>query len=196
MRIQISRGNELEVVLPRGYQLKDAEDFIIKRRDWIKKHLKKTAVEPEYLFLGKQLQVKEYYHLFIKKHKITLKGDVLEIISPEKSDVAVPELYDAWLRFSAKKHLIFRARQLASEYGFDVNKVSVRGQKTRWGSCSSGSNLSFNYRLMRYRHAVIDYVITHELCLLKEMNHSVKFWKLVGSYCPDYKKLRKELKGR
>jgi predicted metal-dependent hydrolase len=196
MRLQISSGNELEVILPRGCQLKDAEDFILKKQVWVKKHLNKKAVEPEYLFLGKQIQVKEYYHLFNKKHKITYKDGVLEIISPEQSSVTVPELYNAWLRHSAQKYLSSRVRELAGRPGFRVNRISVRGQKTRWGSCSSGGNLSFNYRLMRHRHEVIDYVIIHELCHLKEMNHSEKFWKLVQAFCPDYKKLRKELKGK
>jgi predicted metal-dependent hydrolase len=196
MRLQISRGNELEVILPRGYQLKDAEDFLLKKSGWIKKHLSKCKPESEYFFLGKQIIIKEYYHLFNKKHKITFKDGVLEIISPEQSSVEISELYNAWLRHSAKKFLTFRVRELSGKYGFRVNRISVRGQKTRWGSCSSGGNLSFNFRLMRCRHEVIDYVIIHELCHLKEMNHSDKFWKLVQSLCPDFKKLRKELKGR
>lgn len=196
MRLQISSGNELEVILPRGYQLNDAETFLLQKHAWIKKHLSRKIAEPEYLFLGKQIKVKEYFHLFNKKHKITYKDGVLEIISPEQSSVTVNELYNAWLRHTAHKFLTNRVREIAVRSGFRVNRVSIRGQKTRWGSCSSGGNLSFNYRLMCHRNEVIDYVIIHELCHLKEMNHSEKFWKLVGAFCPDYKNLRKELKGK
>ncbi|MDR3628564.1 MAG: M48 family metallopeptidase, partial [Ignavibacteriaceae bacterium] len=75
-----------------------------------------------------------------------------------------------------------------------INKVTIRNQKTRWGSCSARGNLSFNFNLVRYRKEIIDYVIVHELCHLKEMNHSNKFWNLVEKICPDYKALRRELK--
>ena len=78
-------------------------------------------------------------------------------------------------------------------YSSEIGKIGIRGQYTRWGSCSSKGNLSFNYTLLQFREEVIDYVIIHELCHLKEMNHSKRFWKLVGKLCPDYKNLRKEL---
>ncbi|MFO7445351.1 MAG: SprT family zinc-dependent metalloprotease [Ignavibacteriaceae bacterium] len=194
--MQISRGNELEVILPRGFQLKEAENFILKKSGWIKKHLRSKKAEPDYLFFGDEIKVKEYYQLFLKNHKIIFKDGVLEIRSPEESNTKISDLYSAWLKHSAKKYLIYRAGQLAAEYKFNLKRISIRGQKTRWGSCSSAGNLSFNYRLMRYRKEVIDYVIIHELCHLKEMNHSKNFWSLVQSFCPDYKKLRKELKGR
>jgi len=72
--------------------------------------------------------------------------------------------------------------------------VSIRNQKTRWGSCSRQKNLSFSYRLFLLPPRFCDYVIVHELCHLKEMNHSPKFWALVARTFPDYKKLRREMK--
>jgi hypothetical protein len=103
-------------------------------------------------------------------------------------------IYEAWLKKLAKKTLTERVRKIASELNFKVGKITIRGQKTRWGSCSTNGNLSFNYSLLRFRKEIIDYVIIHELCHLKEMNHSERFWKLVEGYYPDYKNLRKELK--
>jgi hypothetical protein len=103
-------------------------------------------------------------------------------------------LYNIWLRNFAKRYLPERVYKLADKYNFKVNNISVRNQKTRWGSCSARGNLSFNFNLVQYKKEIIDYVIVHELCHLKEMNHSIKFWLLVEKICPDYKAFRKELK--
>lgn len=79
-------------------------------------------------------------------------------------------------------------------YKFNYNKVSIRNQKTRWGSCSKKANLSFNFRLIYLPEKIRDYVIVHELCHLKELNHSSNFWTLISKTIPDYKLRRRELK--
>ncbi len=79
-------------------------------------------------------------------------------------------------------------------YNFYFKKISVRNQKTRWGSCSTRANLNFNFRLLYLPSKLRDYIIVHELCHLKELNHSKKFWFLVSETISDYKVLRKELK--
>lgn len=78
--------------------------------------------------------------------------------------------------------------------GGSYTSVTIRDQKTRWGSCSSRGTLSFNYRLIFAPPAVLDYVVVHELCHLTHMNHSRDFWNLVGSVMPDYKTHRRWLK--
>lgn len=78
--------------------------------------------------------------------------------------------------------------------GGRYTSVTIRDQKTRWGSCSSRGTLSFNYRLIFAPPAVLDYVVVHELCHLTHMNHSKEFWNLVGTVMPDYKTHRKWLK--
>lgn len=80
-------------------------------------------------------------------------------------------------------------------YGYNFNKINIRNQKTRWGSCSVKKNLNFNYRIIYLPTKIIDYVIIHELCHLKEFNHSRRFWDLVKRGIPDYRDIRKELKG-
>ena len=77
---------------------------------------------------------------------------------------------------------------------FKFNRIAIRDQKTRWGSCSSKKNLNFNYRIVFLTEEVAIYLIVHELCHLEEMNHSPAFWKIVEELCPDYKNLRRELK--
>lgn len=74
------------------------------------------------------------------------------------------------------------------------SRISVREQKTRWGSCSSKGTLSFNWKLMLAPPAILDYVIVHELCHLAHMNHSERFWSCVATILPDYKERRKWLK--
>jgi predicted metal-dependent hydrolase len=79
-------------------------------------------------------------------------------------------------------------------YNFCYNRVSVKNQKTRWGSCSRKGNLNFNYKIVHLPEDQLNYLIVHELCHLKEMNHGRGFWELVGQTIPNYKVLRKELK--
>lgn len=79
-------------------------------------------------------------------------------------------------------------------YGYSWNKVFIRNQSTRWGSCSAKGNLSFNWRIIELPVSLQNYLIVHELCHLKEHNHGKNFWSLVEHSLPNYKKLRKELK--
>jgi hypothetical protein len=95
-----------------------------------------------------------------------------------------------------------RARALVEErledlnqiYNFSFNRIAIRDQQTRWGSCSSNRNLNFNYRVLFLPDELVDYLIVHELCHLQEMNHSGKFWELVERGIPEYKKLSRKLK--
>ncbi len=79
-------------------------------------------------------------------------------------------------------------------YRFSYNKVSIRNQKTCWGSCTGKRNLNFNYKILFLSEELRNYIIVHELCHLKEMNHSPKFWELVAQEIPNYKEIRSQLK--
>ena len=95
-----------------------------------------------------------------------------------------------------------RARAFAHErlayfnryYGLTFNAVSIRNQKTRWGSCSRRGNLNFNYKIALLSPHLADYIIVHELCHLKELNHSERFWDLVALTVPDHRSRRTELR--
>lgn len=110
-----------------------------------------------------------------------------------RNDVFLPKL-NKKERANARIYIVTRVEYFKSVHGFVCNRIYVRDQKRQWGSCSAKKNLNFNYRLALLPQHLCDYVIVHELCHLKELNHSKRFWDLVGSIMPEYKKLDTELK--
>jgi predicted metal-dependent hydrolase len=80
------------------------------------------------------------------------------------------------------------------QYKYSYQNIHIRNQKTRWGSCSSTKNLSFNYKIIFLPAELLTYIITHELCHLKEMNHGPNFWNLIKKTIPNYKELHLKLK--
>lgn len=97
-------------------------------------------------------------------------------------------------RDAAKDYIPKRVEYYHTFTGGDYQKITIRDQKTRWGSCSSNGTLSFSFRLMLAPPRVLDYVVVHELCHLTHMNHSKEFWNMVEDILPDYKEHRKWLK--
>lgn len=95
---------------------------------------------------------------------------------------------------AAKQYFPCRTAYYAELLGVSYGKITIRDQKTRWGSCSAKGNLNFNWRLMLAPPRVLDYVVVHELCHRREMNHSKAFWNTVETILPDYKELRKWLR--
>jgi predicted metal-dependent hydrolase len=87
-----------------------------------------------------------------------------------------------------------RVHYFAPLYNQVVKKITIRNQKTRWGSCSANGTLSFNYHLLFIEPELLDYVIVHEICHLLAHNHSGKFWKLVAEQVPNYRQLRAQLR--
>jgi len=97
-------------------------------------------------------------------------------------------------RGKAKAYLTMRINQLANKYGFDFNKLFIRNQKTRWGSCSSRDNISLNMKLVFLPVELQDYVILHELVHTRHKNHGKKFWKAMDKLVGDAKGLRKQMR--
>lgn len=89
-----------------------------------------------------------------------------------------------------------RLNYFNSFYNFPIGGITIKNQKSRWGSCSSKGNLNFNYKIVYLPEVLADYIVVHELCHLKEMNHSSRFWARVAEMVPDWKERRKQLKKR
>lgn len=111
-----------------------------------------------------------------------------------KINLDIPEEEIPILKRRAAKIIIERLEFFNSMYGYKYQRLSIKDQKTRWGSCTHSGTLSFNCRLSLLPLNLLDYVVVHELCHLKEMNHSSKFWGLVSRAIPDHKQRRAELK--
>jgi len=94
----------------------------------------------------------------------------------------------------AKIELPARLWELAAETGVDLKHVSVRNQRSRWGSCSAGGTISLNWRLVQTPDSVRDYILYHELMHLREMNHSARFWARVEEVCPGWRAAERWLK--
>jgi predicted metal-dependent hydrolase len=98
------------------------------------------------------------------------------------------------LRRIAERELLPRTLALADRHGIKINRVSVRAQKTRWGSCSARGTISLNWRLIQTPPEIVDYLIIHELMHRREMNHSKRYWKLVADAFPAWREAEKWLK--
>lgn len=119
-----------------------------------------------------------------RREELEAAGNVVRI-SPEEIKV---------LMLQAKHVIPERVAHYAPQVGVDYGRITIRHQKTRWGSCSSKGNLNFNCLLLKAPPYVLDYVVVHELCHRLEMNHSTRFWTQVERVLPDYKTAKKWLK--
>ncbi len=104
----------------------------------------------------------------------------------------------AYRKYKETARLLIKSRLefFNAHYGLTYSRVAVKNHKRLWGSCSARGNLNFNYRLIFLPPELADYIIVHELCHLKELNHSPRFWALVAETFPHYKKMRASLRTR
>lgn len=134
---------------------------------------------------------------FLEKHRAWLEKNLKkarERISNESEIQKLSREELENLKLRAKEYIPQRVEFFANQMKVKYGTVTIRTQKTRWGSCSSDGNLNFNCLLMLTDFDIIDYVVVHELCHIKEMNHSKEFWNEVEKILPDYRKRRKMLK--
>lgn len=115
-------------------------------------------------------------------------------LAPAKRKKEIKAAIHHWYKNNIKTELTRRVDHYANLMGESYNKIYVKDVSSHWGSCSIRRNLNFNYRLAMIPVELADYVIIHELCHLKEMNHSSAFWNLVEKYLPDYREKRNRLK--
>ena len=120
----------------------------------------------------------DFFEGLNKKQKLTFGNDGYELYKDRALDLVTERL-----AILNQKH-----------YRFKFNKMTIKNQKTRWGSCSKKRNLNFNYKILFLPPKIRDYIMIHELCHLNEFNHSARFWNLVGKTIPNYKEIVNGLK--
>ncbi len=204
LSIKVFPRGRVEVVVPRRTRPADVREFVESQRDWIRKAREQFAAEhtpepfalPENVRLGgieRQFTVKYLPQNGASTVKFRAKGDTVVLsgrISDEKLCVAALK---RWLTSLAKAEYAPRLRSISSLIGNSYKKMHVRGQRTCWGSHSSSGTISLNYCLMFLDPAHLRYVMIHELCHARHMNHSRRFWGLVGQFEPGYRQLDKDL---
>lgn len=186
----------VRVTIPRRGTVAAARDFAARNAGWLEQQFQRLAAQPEppagwqlgteILFRGEPVRIEPEVESCIRFGTERVKvadatGDLRPVIQKH-------------LHERATRELPARVWELAAEHDITVNRVSVRNQKSRWGSCSRRGTISLNWRLIQAPEFVRDYIILHELAHRRQMNHSEKFWQEVARLCPDYQRAERWVK--
>jgi len=201
IRIKISNSGSLTLVIPVNTALKHGQNFIKSKITWIEKQLENIVIAPDDLpeFLNLKL-LKEKWNITYTEESsqqlnLTEKSGFKLIINGVISDKElIKKVINKWCQFKAKHIFNQMLQEIALEYNFHYRKLSIRSQKTRWGSCSQDKNINLNSKLLFLDEHIVRYVMIHELCHTIELNHSKRFWDLVSNCDPNYQEHRKQLK--
>lgn len=174
---------------------KDKFSYVIKRHARAKRANIRVVSSKEVVVTLPKRASEYIAHSFIETSREWIIKTLQQVQVIESSSVQASRKTE-FLRYKerAKKLMRDKLKQWNTHYHFTYTKISIRNVKTRWGSCSHTGSLQFNYKIIFLPERLQDYIVVHELCHLKEMNHSENFWKLVAETIPDYRKRRKELK--
>ena len=210
VRFQVSAEKGLEVVVPKRFRVSRVPSLIEKNSQWIERAFRRAEVlqgkvgpvrnwqrPEENTFLAFDLtwtvvscrdETKSVIVGESPGGRLVLKGAIDDVGASQAA-------LKSWLTNKAKEYLIPQLKQVSDETGLAYSSVSIRQQKTRWGSCSSRRSISLNARLLFLPPDLVTYVLVHELCHTKHLNHAPIFWRLVASYLPDYRQFDRQLRG-
>ncbi len=205
--LQIKNGKVI-VKVPYYVTNKQIEEIVYKKSNWIKKSLEKYNQKNNEL---KKYQEGEIYKILGKEYILKINYEETNQIKVDITDcniiINLPFTYKMEPNLSNKiekiinkmymqiiqKQLDYTMKKVTNMVGLAPKKYRVRDMKSAWGSCSSTKNISIALKLIEYSPKAFEYVVLHEVCHLKHMNHSKQFWQMVEGYMPDYKKYKKEL---
>ena len=204
LSIKVYPRGRVEVVVPRRTRARDVQSFVDEHRDWIEqtrasfaaKHAPEPFALPDRVNLaaiGRSYRVayrprKDAGTVRFRRH-----GDLLALTGGTSDEANCIAALKRWLAVVAKEELEPWLRALSARTGDSFKRMQVRGQKTCWGSHSSTGTISINYCLLFLEPALVRYLMIHELCHARHMNHSRRFWRAVGLHEPDYQRLDREL---
>ena len=194
LRLRVFEDGRVVLTAPLRASQRLIDDFLSEHQTWLAEKLAVSANKQQALtaerdrlfFRGQDYE----FRLAVsssKKPGVELFGSQIIVTAPSEEHTVVRPILEKWYRAQATKRFTERVPLLADLVGRDVTRVTIRDQRTRWGSCSSRNTISLNWRLIMAPDSVSDYVIYHELAHLTHMNHSNRFWALVEQYVPDYK---------
>lgn len=200
--IQIKDG-KVVVKAPNRLSEKKIFDIVNSKKEWIYEKINKLKENEikggsKIYILGKPYVLKIS---FIKEaeEKIQISEGNLQIILPQSrnnknNNEIINELISSLYKKIAEKEVSMAMALITRIVGIKPNKYRIKQLKTAWGTCTSNKNITINSELMKYDREVIQYVVLHEICHLKYMNHSKEFWNMVEKYMGNYKEVRKRLK--
>jgi predicted metal-dependent hydrolase len=202
LSMRVFPGGRVEVVVPPGVGIPSIERFVSRHRDWAERRAREfTLLAPhgdarrpsrvELALPGRDWQVA--YEAAPRASVHDADDGVLRVRGPDHSERRVSHSLLRWLSNQAAREFAVRMEALSRELGIDYAKLHLRRQRTRWGSCSAAGTISLNVCLMFQRPAVVRYLMIHELCHRRHMNHSDRYWRLVESFEPHWRALDAEL---
>ena len=206
LSIHIGDSGQVIVKSPAMVPKGDIRQMVLEKADWIreksaaataiakKKVVHRFAQGEPFLYLGRQYPLHIRYDTDVRRICVALTGNQLVIQTPVLDKKMMEAAVSLWYRENALKLMQQRVEYYVNSVGQRPEKVLLREQKSRWGSCNSKRELRMNWKLIMAPPRVLDYVVVHELCHLKEMNHSARFWAEVEKILPDYKECRQWLK--
>jgi predicted metal-dependent hydrolase len=202
LSMRVSPGGRVEVVVPPGVGIPAIERFVAQHREWAERRMRELALHaplaadcrPVSVHLPLTAQRWDVEYLHSSRSSVSDTGEGLLVVrTPQGTDAQVGRALFRWLLREAGGQLRERLDTVAAETGLDYARLLLRRQRTRWGSCSTAGTVSLNVCLVFQRPEVVRYLMVHELCHRRHMNHSTAYWKLVESYEPHWRTLDKEL---
>ncbi len=204
LSIKVFPRGRVEVVVPKRTRPADVREFVEAHRDWIHNARAKFAAEhpPEPFALPGSVHLPGIDRSFCVRYerddgsskvRYRVSGNTVILSGGTGDETGCVAALKRWLTNLAKKEYLPRLRSLSALTNNPFRKMHVRGQKTCWGSHSSTGTISLNFCLMFLSPAHLRYVMLHELCHARHMNHSRRFWRLVSSFEPEYRRLDKDL---
>jgi predicted metal-dependent hydrolase len=209
VRFQVSMEKGLEIVVPKRFSASRIPALVDENSRWIERAFQKAKASQGLIGPVSDWQVPEEITSIaldlawrVSTRQDDRKGVVVRETSattlllhgPTDDAAACQTALKVWLSQTAKSHLIPWLKRVSNETGLSYSSVAIRQQKTRWGSCSSRRLISLNARLLFLPADLVTYVLVHELCHTKHLNHSSRFWRLLESYLPDYRQLDRQLR--
>jgi len=194
-RIQVT-ADGVEVVVPRGLALAEVEPFVASKRVWIERTLLRMraaeAARPRPLLadggtvphLGETLELAVRVEPARRRSHVARRGDTLAVAVAEGGEEAVADALERWYRARARVEVAARLDAAVARVGRAYASLQIRGQRSRWASCSARSGMSFNWRLLLAPAEILDYVVEHEVAHLDVRDHSPRFWALLAQRCP------------